>query len=183
MLDIMIDLETMSTLPHAAIIQIGAVEFDLDSGAIGQTFHAHISLQSNADYARHIDPDTVLWWMKQSDEARAAFLLPNVSLPEALVSFASWMNYRGETKALEIWGNGASFDNVILASAYKACAINTPWRYYNDRCYRTLKARHPSVPMERTGTHHNALDDAISQAMHLIAIHNNAANSDAVGLK
>jgi hypothetical protein len=59
MLDIMIDLETMSTLPHAAITQIGAVEFDLDSGAIGQTFQAHISLPSNADYVRHIDADTV----------------------------------------------------------------------------------------------------------------------------
>jgi exodeoxyribonuclease VIII len=183
MLDIMIDLETMSTLPHAAITQIGAVEFDLDSGAIGLTFQTHISLQSNADYARHIDADTVLWWMKQSDDARAAFALPSVSLAEALASFASWMSYRGETKELRVWGNGASFDNVILSSAYRSTGINMPWRYYNDRCYRTIKAMHPSVLMERTGTHHKALDDAISQAMHLIAIHNNAANSDAVGLK
>jgi hypothetical protein len=28
----------------------------------------------------------------------------------------------------------------------------------------------PNVPMERSGTHHNALDDAISQAKHLIEI-------------
>jgi len=175
MLDIMLDLETMSTQPHAAITQIGAVEFDLDCGLIGQTFHAHIALPSNADHARHIDADTVLWWMKQSEEARAAFLLPSVSLPEALISFSSWMSYRGETKHLKVWGNGASFDNVILTSAYKACLINQPWRYYNDRCYRTIKSMHPSIPMERTGTHHNALDDAISQAKHLCAIHSSAA--------
>lgn len=71
---------------------------------------------------------------------------------------------------IRVWGNGAAFDNVILASAYRRVTAGTPWQYWNDRCYRTVKALHPDVPMQRTGDHHNALDDAISQAHQLIAM-------------
>lgn len=45
-----------------------------------------------------------------------------------------------------------------------------PWPHWNDRCYRTLKAMRPDVKMERTGTHHNAVDDATSQARHALAL-------------
>lgn len=58
----------------------------------------------------------------------------------------------------------------MLASAYRRDGSKTPWRYTNDRCYRTIKSLYPHIPMERTGTHHNAADDAASQAAHLIAI-------------
>ncbi len=39
-----------------------------------------------------------------------------------------------------------------------------PRKYANDRCYRTMKTPHPEVPIERTGTHHKALD----QSFHLV---------------
>lgn len=71
---------------------------------------------------------------------------------------------------VRIWGNGADFDNVILASVYKRIGMEQPWLYRNNRCYRTLKALHPEIPIERVGTHHNAVDDAESQARHLLAI-------------
>jgi inhibitor of KinA sporulation pathway (predicted exonuclease) len=35
-----------------------------------------------------------------------------------------------------------------------------------------LKNLHPQVTLERTGTHHHALDDARYQAMHLMKILN-----------
>jgi exodeoxyribonuclease VIII len=44
------------------------------------------------------------------------------------------------------------------------------WEFWKDRCYRTIKNCYPDVPFDRRGTHHNALDDARSQALHLIAI-------------
>jgi hypothetical protein len=67
-----------------------------------------------------------------------------------------------------VWGNGASFDCVILGNAYRAVGDEPPWKYFNERCYRTAKAMLPAVPFERIGTHHHALDDAASQAQHLI---------------
>jgi exodeoxyribonuclease VIII len=44
------------------------------------------------------------------------------------------------------------------------------WEFWKDKCYRTVKGMYPDVKMERSGTHHNALDDAFYQTLHLIAI-------------
>ena len=48
-----------------------------------------------------------------------------------------------------------------------AYRIKPAWPYRNNRCYRTLKGLLPAIELERSGTHHNALDDAITQARHL----------------
>jgi exodeoxyribonuclease VIII len=115
-----------------------------------------------------MDASTVMWWMKQSDQARAAFNEKGVSLSTALSDFMDWL----DDKAL-VWGNGATFDNVILDNAYRATGLTKPWKYNADRCYRTLKALYPQVPAgERSGTYHNALDDAKHQAMHASRILN-----------
>jgi len=71
---IMIDLETMGTRPDAPIIAIGAVSFDVDTDWVWRTFYVNIDLQSAVSAGAKIDPSTVMWWMKQSDEARR--LLP-----------------------------------------------------------------------------------------------------------
>jgi exodeoxyribonuclease VIII len=88
-----------------------------------------------------------------------------VDLPYGLKLFADWL-----PKNVLVWGNGASFDNAILAQCYRAVGMDFPWKFWNDRCYRTLKNLVLDVPFERTGTHHNALDDARSQAIHASAI-------------
>jgi hypothetical protein len=88
-----------------------------------------------------------------------------IGLGNALIHFAEWM--RGE---VNVWGNGAAFGNVILRSAYAACGLLPPWEFWNDRCYRTLKNLRPDIKLERSGTHHNALDDAITQAEHAVVI-------------
>lgn len=67
-----------------------------------------------------------------------------------------------------LWGNGSDFDNVILASAYRSCNLEVPWKFWNNRCYRTVKALRPDIKIHRSGTYHNALDDAVSQAEHLM---------------
>lgn len=46
MQDVMLDLETMGTDANAAIIAIGAVEFDIQNGEIGERFYAVIDLES-----------------------------------------------------------------------------------------------------------------------------------------
>lgn len=170
---IMLDLETMGTGPNAAIVAIGAVEFELTKtgGQLGDSFYQCISLESAMATGGQVDAGSVLWWLKQSDAARSMFTQPALYAYDALQQFADWMAARGDAKNLRVWGNGASFDNVILASAYRRAGAPLPWNSFNDRCYRTVKSMHPSAPaIQRTGTHHNAMDDAISQANHLIAM-------------
>jgi inhibitor of KinA sporulation pathway (predicted exonuclease) len=65
---------------------------------------------------------------------------------------------------VSIWGNGANFDNPLLACAYEAVDVKPYYKFWNERCYRTVKNQYPDIKLERTGTYHNALDDARSQA-------------------
>lgn len=171
---VMADIETLSAKPGGVILSIGAVKFDRHG--VHDSFYQVITPKSCTDAGLKIDIDTVMWWFNQSPEAQKALLAePRSDLPQVLLCFAAWVasSYVGvfeEKREVELWGNGANFDNVLLAAAYDACGLDRPWKFYNDRCYRTLKAMHPDVPMARSGTHHNALDDARSQAMHLISL-------------
>lgn len=165
MLDIMLDLETLGNGPLAAIRAIGAVSFDLQGIDNDCVFYVKVDLESCIAAGMQMDPATVLWWLGQGDEARAEMIRDKgLPLAEALDYFDAFVAGR----AVRVWGNGAAFDNVILASAYRLLGRPAPWKFYNDRCYRTVKAMNPDVKLPRSGTHHNALDDAKSQAAHLI---------------
>lgn len=168
--NIMIDLETMGSGPDAAIIAIGAVPFDIEKQELGEGFYVAVDLQSSVDMGGVIDPQTVLWWMQQSDQARGEFKRPGAPISTGLFQFSSWIGGIGQFNTRRVWGNGASFDNVILAGAYRRQKMTVPWQFWNERCYRTVKAMYPAIKMQRTGTYHNALDDAESQARHLIAM-------------
>jgi len=171
---IMIDLETMGTRPDAPIVAIGAVAFN--AHGVHDTLYRLVSLRSSVAGGAVIDPETVMWWLQQDDDARAALVsLDNCSpciIDAALIDLKAFIEDFGDDG---VWGNGASFDNVIVAEAYRRDRQNVPWPFWKDKCYRTVKGMYPDVKMERSGTHHNALDDARSQAEHLIAI-NEASN-------
>lgn len=161
----MLDLETLGTSPGSAILAIGAVWFD--QGGIVDGFYRRIDLQSCISAGLVMDAQTVLWWLGQSDEARSEIIKPGNSIEDALKLFQAWVFGCGKFEEIEMWGNGASFDNVLLSVAFEKCKIARPWKYSNDRCYRTLKNLFPDIEIVRDGTHHNALDDARSQALHM----------------
>ena len=164
---VMLDLETMSTEPNAASVAIGAVAFNED-GDIHGHFYASVTLESSMSVGGHVSASTIEWWMKQSNDAREVFLAEDrIHISEALLHFRDWFI---QNKGVYLWGNGAAFDNVVLRSAYTACDHVAPWEFWNDRCYRTVKAMHPHIKAERVGTHHNALDDARTQMYHLLEI-------------
>lgn len=174
---VMIDLETMSSNSNAAIVSIGACTFSVKHGVNPVKFYINVSLQDCMKYGLHVDGNTVMWWLKQSEEARSAlqadekallYVQPS-KLSDALTELERFLNYR--MHEYKIWGNGAAFDNVVLANAYRALGDFMPINFRNDSCYRTMKNMFPHVPIpERKGTHHNALDDAVFQAEHLIEI-------------
>lgn len=169
MQDVMIDLETMGQGPDAAIVAIGAIEFDRETREIGEKFYLTVDLESAVRLGGVMDPSTVMWWMRQSEHARQA-LDGKTDIATALARFSGWLRGRADLGQVRIWGNGSDFDNVILSSAYKRLLLPTPWKFWNNRCYRTWKNEHHDVPMVRGGTHHNALDDAVSQAKHVLCV-------------
>ena len=160
---VMLDLETMGTSPGSAVVQIGAVEFSIYK--VGDPLLITISLESCVAAGMRIDPSTVMWWMKQGDAARESLANDAVSIRDGLQSFADWI---GQGKVW-ILGDGAAFDNALLASAYRACRMMLPWHYSGDRCFRTMKE---TFPVERVVSEieHNAAADAVAQAKQMQAI-------------
>ena len=171
MVHCMVDLETMSTAPNAAIVSIGAVAFD--SNGIKSTYYAPVDIVSSMSHGLHVDGDTILWWLKQTDQARAELWAQGrAALPEACEKFARFY----VANACEtVWGNGATFDNVILTSAFTACELDRPWKYNADRCFRTIKAAFPKEDVPTQGTAHKAVDDAVWQAEYLIKLNDRQA--------
>lgn len=163
---VMLDLETMGTHADAPIVAIGACRFD-DGGLSEGEFYCGISLQSAIASGATPDASTIIWWMRQSDAARGAITAGDTPMDTALAMFSAWISEDDQIDG--VWGNGAAFDNMMLSQAYRRLEMTQPWPFWLDRCYRTVKA-FSDVEMDRNGTHHNALDDAKSQAAHLVNI-------------
>jgi len=163
--NVMVDLETMSTRSHAAICSIGAVKWE--GKEILDTFYCTIDLKTCKDIGMHISKDTVKWWSEQNKEALRELTRNNIPLYQALDDFREWFG----PKSLCVWGNGAVFDNTILANAYFMSGQEPPWKCWDDRCYRTVKNLFHWIPADkREGVYHNALDDAMYQTKHIIKI-------------
>ncbi|WP_409518162.1 3'-5' exoribonuclease domain-containing protein, partial [Escherichia coli] len=159
---LMIDLETMGKNPDAPIISIGAIFFDPQTGDMGPEFSKTIDLETAGGV---IDRDTIKWWLKQSREAQSAIMTDEIPLDDALLQLREFIDENSGEFFVQVWGNGANFDNTILRRSYERQGIPCPWRYYNDRDVRTIvelgKAidfdARTAIPFE--GERHNALDD------------------------
>lgn len=177
MTNVMLDLETMGTRPGSVIVSVGAIEFDPKTAALGRTFYQTCSIASAVDVGLAMDPETVTWWLQQNESARQELTKAKGDLKSVLVAFSHWMFHCG--KDVKVWGNGSDFDNALLAEAYRRVNEPIPWLFWNNRCYRTMKSLFRTVKLEREGTHHNALDDAIHQAKHLQLINREIAKCPA----
>lgn len=187
--NVMLDLETMGNGPRAAIVSIGAVFFDPLTGELGAEFEAHVDLRDSARFGE-MDPDTVLWWLRRSDEARAGVTKgERLLLSNALCDLYGWIFTSSPDRDVAIWGNGASFDNVILRSAYRAAQLVEPWSHWNDRDVRTvvelgrtLCGFDPKKEMPFEGVAHTALADAKHQARYVSAIYQRLARHPWIGI-
>lgn len=171
----MIDLETLDINLSAVILSIGAVRFllpkkgeEIEGEFIlyrDNPFYEVVDINDQLYQGRTVSGDTIRWWMVQDPEVQtAAFALNTHPLKDTLHQLFMFVNQEPDTM---VWGNGANFDISILEHAYQKTRLPAPWGYNNVRCYRTLKTTWSDVPEEAfQGMEHNALDDAINQALH-----------------
>jgi len=180
---IMVDLETLGTNPYAAILSIGALYFDPQTpGVFRDSFEVMVDQESCVKAGLRIEASTNMWWWSPDlAEARQRWLdTLKFDLPLALTGFSQWLDLISEDKDgdpehphsdVRIWGNGANFDNVLLACAYKVANIQVPWDRWNDRCFRTIKnlgnthdLRPKGGSLLVDGVKHTALYDCFHQA-------------------
>ena len=168
--DVMIDCESMGLNPDAPVLSVGAVAFDRHKMIKGALFYANVDLRTSVALGSVIDADTVMWWMKQSDDARSVLtrsLMPAASALQKLSEFLTAECV--ETAGLKVWTCGDR-DCIWLSEHYRKANIELPWKYWKQRDYRTVRGLHPSIEPDSPGVKHNALDDAMAQVDHLFKI-------------
>lgn len=165
----MVDIETLSVHPDAAVLSTGAVAFDPVIGL------APVSFESTLDRAqqkgRRIDSDTVAWWIRQAEENPGAAQVFNERRLEpverSLKRLTEYYNHWC-TEDSGVWANGPDFDLVILRSLYEDHNLSPPWTHRQHRCYRTLRGFAQEAGLDINippNMHqHNALSDANYQA-------------------
>ena len=154
MRDVMLDLESFGNGKYACICQIGAAYFDLKTGEVGQTFKINVKGEGEFDI------DTVTWWLSQDKTAQES-LLKKPRFDE-LTAMNMTNNFLSD--ATKIWSH-ATFDFVVLTERFRQLKINPSFSYKSARDIRTLVslAEFTVNKVERTGTHHDALDDCLHQ--------------------
>jgi len=171
--DVMVDLETLGQTPGCVILSIGAVAFNPRLTELGPELYSVINTKSCQASGLTEDESTKAWWNVQAPEARAVIEeaeKSEVMLEHALIDLRTYLDQFG-LSCVRVWGNGSDFDNAILACAYRAAGLEFPWKFWNNRCYRTLKElKRSRSPNKRHGTYHNALDDAKTQALHAVEL-------------
>jgi len=160
----MVDIETMGTRPGSVILSIGAVEFD-HTGILSE-FYVKIDKEDAIRRGFTVDDTTLAWWNKQDQAVREEAFSGTTGILDGLTQFCEFAH------GCCLWGNGSDFDNVLILAGLELVEYPPSWFFYNHRCYRTVKSLWPKIKIDRTGSHHNALDDARSQALHLIQILN-----------
>ncbi len=169
---VMVDIETMG-LPtggdaRVAVVSIGAVHFDPRTGFLDDkdTFYTELNWEDQPlDYDMKITPSTQEWWEKQSAHAKQA-LYGTKDLETGIGAFFSWFKQKCPMDG-KVWGNGPTFDIVILEAAAHACEHELPWKFWNVRDCRTINDMYNSKFGYLNGgakATHNALEDALLQA-------------------
>lgn len=163
-----IDIETLGTKPGCPILQIGVVQ--VRDGEVKDTLLVPISIDScqNSNLWK-IDDKTIEWWLSEHPETFVSLLTDSIkkgkSIGEALVKLIEFCD--SNTIFNFFWSKHPAFDFPILEKAFKACRYTAPWKYWEIRDIATLEDKLFLGSEPKTNSH-NALDDAVNEAITLI---------------
>lgn len=162
---LMIDLEFLSLTSQAYPLSLGACVFKYDATDTISTFYRSIRVSdSDANYF-DIDIETVMWWMRQGEQARTSLEAPvPISLYHALQDFNNWLV---ELEFYTVWSRG-HLDIEIMKYCYGMVELEMPFTPYLWRDCRTLDdftAKSFVTSIENRFLAHHALDDAKKQAL------------------
>ncbi len=164
---LMLDIETMGTDNNAMIVSISAVQFNIETGNTAAEFEVGIDWKEQIDNGAKVDVETFKWWLKQEKDAQnSLFDIFQQSVHDALYLFNKWIldNFK-DVKKVDLYGNGSTFDNVIVRNLYKRHNIEFVLPYWCDKDVRTLMAitNTNAKDFEFKGIKHNGLHDCRHQ--------------------
>lgn len=163
-MDVMLDLETLSTRPEAVVLTIGAVKFDPYSGYIDleNGLYERVSVDDQTALGRHVQEETLEWWGKQDPEVMEEALGEDNRV--GVEDMANQLN-KFLVGVESIWCQGPAFDIVILENLYRQLVKPVPWQFWQIRDSRTLFGVHGDPREKDRKAAHNALMDCYYQAI------------------
>lgn len=170
---VMIDIETLGRKPGCVILEVGIVGIvGTPNSATGKPYEQYkssIAISIESQKLQAIEPDTLKWWMEKPDawklicERQAHVRCNQKSAAKFIASHLT------DLAPDEIWANSPSFDLAILREFFERNGSSVPWEYWQERDFRTVKAR-SSIKYLPPKDAHGALADAVAQADYLDAI-------------
>lgn len=138
----MLDFETLSLKKNAMLLCCGVVLFDKERESIDRKLW-HLDLSEQSSVGRHIDPNTVIWWMQQSTDAQArVFVQPGERVPVSQFLFElSELLFWNDVEA--VWCKGPSADAAWLEDICDQYHAKSPVHYRKWRCVRTIEDKIP----------------------------------------
>lgn len=163
-MDLMLDIETLSTRPNAVILSFGAVKFDPFSNNIDAENGVDVRLDVDEQtvMGRHVQEETINWWATQPKEVQEAALGEANRL--TVEEFTKLFN-RLLVGVDKIWCQGPAFDMVIIEDLYRQVGKPTPWQFWQVRDSRTLFGVFGDPRDKNRKEAHNALIDCVYQAI------------------
>lgn len=167
---VMLDIETLSTDKHAAVLSIGAAVFDPINGVTRTDGWA----MRMGDLTGHINPATVQWWMKQEEVVREFSFKGEFRPSEVAIQLRDVL-----ANTDELWASDPDFDCVILQHWWERTLVvsGIPWpvSFRKYRSCRTMSMIAKAKGIDTSGawlhdTAHNPVEDAAGQARAVIAV-------------
>lgn len=161
---VMIDLETLSTKPNAAILTVGAIKFKLDDDnydnfngttVIGMpSYYARVDTESCEAIGCDIDSNTIEWWSAQGQEVMEEAFSPDnrEDIRHVMLELNKFARF-----ADGIWSHGSIFDIVILEEIMRRLSITPTWDFWKVRDTRTLYAL-GNAKLPEASKHHALVD-------------------------
>ncbi len=160
---LMIDFETLDVAECPVILSMGVVVFN--ENGIVDCFFEKIDQQTCLDLGCSVSIDTLLWWEKQSDAAKKAAFGGKTNIGYAM---GMLVDLYKKYECAEVWSAGALANIRWTNNILIKLNLEKPWKFYQEMCFRTFRVIMPQIDFEKSGTAHNALDDAINQARYWV---------------
>lgn len=142
--EMMFDIETLSVEDDAVVLSYGAVVFETfvnDKGVLDwtiiETASRTIKLDPQFEAGRRVEESTLMWWMDQSEEARAAAFSPKGRSPISIAA-GRLFNLARCHEVTRFWAAPDSFDFPIWQSLCRGANVQFPWKYNQKRDGKTV---------------------------------------------
>lgn len=165
----MVDIECLSLMLGAGILQVGVALFDIEPDAdaiITRSFPVRIEPGNDMS-----DPDTLQFWQVEAPALYAQLVEVSKSAPSLRVTFEMLAEHLAAHGVEQVWSNRAAFDIGQLKHASERLGIPAPWRFNRIRdgasivqMVEDLTGARPVCPKPEGFVAHDAEWDALHQA-------------------